>query len=325
MALRTSLFVLLALTCCASACSDGASDAPNGAAGSPAGGAQPAGAGSAGKREQPTAGDGASAGGGSAGLGAGGTSGSGSAGTSAAGTGGAGAGGAGVGGQAGAASSNGSIVPLYTYPTHASWAAICAAKQAHPSVVVIAIVNPNSGPGSAVESEFTKGIASLVAAGVVPIGYVSTDYTKRGLATVKADVDHWHAWYPKVQGIFFDEQSNQAGDEQFYRDASAYTKAQGMTLTVGNPGTGVAASYLDTVDVMTIYESAGVPSLASLNKYAAARGHYAIIPYAATFDAAFVKSARASVGYVYLTNDDLPNPWDSLPTTFDALLAALEP
>ena len=74
---------------------------------------------------------------------------------------------------------------------------------------------------------------------------------------------------------------------------------------------------------MLSYESAGTPALSSLSQYAAHRDQFGIIPYAATFDAAYVRAAAQSVRYVYLTNDDLPNPWDTLPGYFDALLAAL--
>ncbi len=37
-----------------------------------------------------------------------------------------------------------------------------------------------------------------------------------------------------------------------------------------------------------------------------------------------VKQARQYVQYIYLTNDDLPNPWDSLTSSFSDLLGALE-
>ena len=235
------------------------------------------------------------------------------------------AGSIGSSGGAGGASGkvNGSIVPLYTYPSDGSWAAIITAAKAHPSARVIAIINPDSGPGANADASFNTGASKLIAAGIVPIGYVSTNYSKRGEPAVKADIDKWHTFYPTVPGIFFDEQSIQAGDETFYRDVSKYAKSKGMTLTVGNPGTGVPDSYLDTVDIMLCYESAGVPTLASLTKYAAHREHFGIIPYAAKLDASYVKSARSSVAYVFITGDDLPNPWDTLPDNFGTLLDAL--
>jgi hypothetical protein len=216
-------------------------------------------------------------------------------------------------------------VPLYSYPTEASWSALVKAKLAHAAVNVVAIVNPDSGPGNGVDKEFTAGIAKLVAAGVIPIGYVSTNYTKRGQTTVNADTDTWHASYPAVQGIFFDEQSVTPGDEAFYAAASAHARSLGLTLTVGNPGTDVPNVFLGALDVMLSYESAGTPTLASLERYAAHRQQFGIIPYAASFDATYVKAATKSVRYVYITNDDLPNPWDTLPSYFDSLLGALAP
>ena len=240
-------------------------------------------------------------------------------------SGGAPSGGASNGGSGAGAAQNGTIVPLYGYPTDPAWKAIASAKASHPNVDVIAIVNPDNGPGTAVDATFTKGIAALVTAGIVPIGYVSTNYTKRGEAAVKADVDRWHTEYPATRGIFFDEQSNTAGDEAFYRDVSNYAKSLGLSFTVGNPGTSIPASFLDTVDVMLIYESAGTPALSTLSRYASGRSHYGIIPYAASFDATYVKSASKDVRYQYITDDDLPNPWDTLPAFFEPLLAALEP
>lgn len=34
--------------------------------------------------------------------------------------------------------------------------------------------------------------------------------------------------------------------------------------------------------------------------------------------------ARDKVGFIYMTDDDVPNPWDTLPACFPSLLAALE-
>ncbi len=199
------------------------------------------------------------------------------------------------------------------------------AKKAHPAVAVVAIVNPNSGPGARVAARFTTGIGKLLAAGIVPIGYVSTAYTARGEPAVKADIDSWLSFYPNLAGIFFDEQSGKVGDDAFYRDVSGYAKQKGLGFTVGNPGTSVPASYLSAVDVMLIYESKGLPKLSSLTGDASQRSHYGVIPYGAAFDAAFVTSAKADVAYVYITSDDLPNPWDTLTPYFGQLLDALAP
>ncbi len=153
------------------------------------------------------------------------------------------------------------IVPLYTSPGDPSWTAVIAAKKAHPTVGVVAIVNPSNGPGGAVSSAYASGIAGLNAAGIKVLGYVATGYTANSAASVKADIDRWKAFYPgQIGGIFFDEQSNKAGDVAYYRDLSQYTKAQGLSFTVGNPGTDTAESFVGALDMMLIYESAGLPA-----------------------------------------------------------------
>ena len=233
----------------------------------------------------------------------------------------------GTGGAPAATSAGATIVPLYTSPSDSSWSAVIAAKMAHPKVGVIAIVNPNDGPGGSVDSGYTSGIAKLTAAGIRVIGYVATGYTARSPATVKADVDRWKAFYPgQVTGIFFDEQSNKAGDVAYYRDLSQYTKSQGLSLTVGNPGTDTAESFIGALDVMLIYESDGLPSQTAMAGWHAsyAPTNFGIIPYATSLDATFVHNARKYVQYIYLQNDNLPNPWDSVPSYFSDLLAALE-
>jgi Spherulation-specific family 4 len=237
-----------------------------------------------------------------------------------------------VGGAAGttappATSAAATIVPLYTSPGDPSWNTVIAAKAAHPTVGVVAIVNPSNGPGSAVSSAYASGIARLTAAGIKVIGYVSTDYTRNSAATVKADIDRWRAFYPgQLTGIFFDEQSNQADDVAYYRDLSQYAKAQGLSFTVGNPGTDTAEAFVGSMDMMLIYESAGLPSIDRLAGWHAkhAPSNFGVIPHAASMSTTFVRDARKYVQYIYLQNDTLPNPWDSVPSYFDALLAALE-
>jgi len=49
-----------------------------------------------------------------------------------------------------------------------------------------------------------------------------------------------------------------------------------------------------------------------------------VIPHSSAFDASFVHGARQYVQYVYVQNDTLPNPWDTVPSFFGDLLAALE-
>jgi hypothetical protein len=248
--------------------------------------------------------------------------------TPTAGSGGQAAAAGGAGGGAGAVADSGTLIPLYTSPGHPSWATVKAAKLAHPRVAVVAVVNPSSGPGNAASSAYTSGIADLTAAGVKVIGYVYTDYGRRAATTVQADIDRWRMFYPQVSGIFFDEQAYQPGSEAYYRQITAYARAAGLPFTVGNPGVDSNESYVGTVDLILIYESAGLPPLSRLmgwhTKYD--RRGFGVIPHAVpSLDApSFVASIKPYVGFIYVQSDTLPNPWDSVPSYFPALVAALD-
>jgi Spherulation-specific family 4 len=268
-----------------------------------------AGHGSSGGGGQSTGGTGASTGG------AGGSTATGAAGSTSTG-----------GGGSTTSTAGGTIVPLYTDPSDPSWSAIATAAEAHPTVHVVAIVNPNNGPGSAKDSGYTAGIADLQAAGIKVIGYVATGYASHSIASMEAEIDSWKSFYPTLQGIFFDEQSDATGDVAHYQTLSQYAKSVGLSYTVGNPGTGVPTAYVGALDTMLIYESNGVPPISDLSAYSAyAPSNFGVIPYAvSSMNSTFVQQARQYVEYVYLTNDDLPNPWDSLTSYFPQLLDALE-
>jgi hypothetical protein len=94
---------------------------------------------------------------------------------------------------------------------------------------------------------------------------------------------------------------------------------------MGNPGADSKASFIGTVDVIFIYETSGLPSLAALDGWHLQhdKRNFGIIPYGVAMDAAFVAAAKHKVGYIYLQDDTLPNPWDSVPAYFGELVSAL--
>ncbi|HEX2660609.1 MAG TPA: spherulation-specific family 4 protein, partial [Polyangia bacterium] len=222
----------------------------------------------------------------------------------------------------------GTLVPLYSYPTNPAWRMVIDAKLAHPTVPVVAVINPSNGPGASKNTDFANGIAALAKAGVRVLGYVSTSYTKRAESLVHADIDTYRSWYPEVSGIFFDEQANTVGNEDYYRRVDAYARTKGFDFTVGNPGADTAPSYVGTVDMILIYESSGLPAGNKANADWHAnydRHNFGIIPYGVqTLDAAYIAQVKSKVGYVYVTGDTLPNPWDTVPAYFGDLLAQLE-
>lgn len=220
----------------------------------------------------------------------------------------------------GAADFIGTIVPLYSYPTEAPWAAVAAAAEALPDARIVVIANPDNGPGIVFDPHYADGITLLQAAGVTVIGYVYTQYSDRNAGQVEDDIDAWAAYYPTVDGIFFDEMSTDAADIPYYQQLDAHATAAGLDFTVGNPGTDSIPDYVGVVDVLVVYESAGLPSGNDFDWHAAhAPDNFAIIPYAVT-DPTGIAAFRDTIRWIYATDDDLPNPWDTLPAYFEQLL-----
>jgi len=224
-----------------------------------------------------------------------------------------------------AATATGVMVPLYTYPTSSTWDTVAKAKSSYPSVPIIAIINPSNGPGASKDSNYAAGIQKLQSAGVTVLGYVFTSYGSRSSSTIKADISTYNNWY-KVNGIFFDEMSNVGGKETYYKSLSDYAKSLSSSYTVGNPGADTASSYVGTMDNIIIYENAGLPSISSLGGWHSNydKKNFSIIPYAVgSLDKTYVSKAASEVGYMYITNDNLPNPWDSVPSYFNDLTSAV--
>jgi hypothetical protein len=222
---------------------------------------------------------------------------------------------------------NGTIIPLYTYPTDGSWDRVVAAKQAHPTVPVLAVINPSNGPGPAADASYAAGITKLTAAGIKVIGYVHTSWGARNVAELQSEMQQYRTWYPGVSGLFLDEMANAAGHESYYSSLSATAKTAGFDMTIGNPGADTAESYVGSVDVILIYENAGVPPVTEVAGWHAshARSNFGVIPYGvSTLDTTFVVAARPTVGYVYLQSAGMPNPWASIPTYLSDLLGALQ-
>jgi len=225
-------------------------------------------------------------------------------------------------------SPSGVIIPLYTYPTDLTWNLVVQAKTTHPSVPIIAIINPDSGPGKAIDSNFVSGIKELQNAGVIVLGYVYTRYAARAITTVKDDLDFYKNWY-NVDGINFDEMANTVGHEVYYSSLSQYAKSKGMKMTVGNPGMSTLTSYIDTVDNLSIYESSGLPTITMLSirtSYSEyPKTKFSMIAFGINLlDTAFLAHASTYVDYLYITDNILPNPYDTLPVYFNNLVAALD-
>ena len=232
----------------------------------------------------------------------------------------------------------GVFVALYMYPGGtgtAHWQKVIDEKVKHPSVPVVAVFNPDSGPGNARDSNIAGWVVKLRNAGVIAIGYTYDDYGTRSLSSLRGDADKYRNWYG-ADGLFIDEFTNRAGYENHYRDATAYAKSIGMKMTMGNPGTDVPRSYIGTVDVINITEGVGYMPISWLQYCIGCSGsgwhddydkrNFAYIRYdIGWLDTAFVTESSKWVGLLYITNgNDSNSRWFHLPPYYSTLMSTLD-
>src|SRR5207245_9290017 len=149
---------------------------------------------------------------------------------------------------------------------------------------------------------------------------VSTEYARdpnKSISISEEKIDAYKNWY-NLDGIFFDEMSNNAADAPYYSTVSNYAKnVDGMKMTVCNPGTSIPQSDVGVCDTFEIYESAGLASISTLQS----RTFYPNYDKSNFFMLAHTTSSIVQtdvtdrmpyVGYEYITNDVEPNHYDTL-------------
>jgi hypothetical protein len=224
------------------------------------------------------------------------------------------------------------VVPAYQYPTLGTlWADLTAAA---PRVPVVAILDPANGPGEAADPNYTAAVAALRAAGGRVYGYVYTHYAARGADTVLADAARFDSLYA-LDGWFVDEVTADADPAHFayYAGvvAALHARAPGRPV-LGNPGIDCDAGYVSVAhfdQLLTFEHWAGYDTWAPapwMSTQSPARFVNAIYARhdAAGMRAAIALAASRNVGGVYVTDDSLPNPWDSTPAYWAAEVASAE-
>lgn len=205
-------------------------------------------------------------------------------------------------------------VPSYFYPG-ALWDRM---RQGAPTLG-LAIINPNSGPGSQVDENYANEVRKTQDRGILVLGYVATGYGIRSLKTVKSEIDRYQTFYP-VDGIFLDEAASECANKNYYRELYRYikTKQPSATVTI-NPGDATEECYARVADIIMNFEGsyekyqkwkpAGWEA-----KYEPNRFWHAIYNTPQTgVDKVVRLSRQKNAGWIYITPDRMNNPWDTLP------------
>lgn len=220
------------------------------------------------------------------------------------------------------AEKTGLIVPLYSYPG-TDWNTLVKEKSSHPSVPIVAIINPDSGPGVK-DTNYVYGVQKLQSAGIRVIGYIYT--ANVGYDNITRDIDEYKNWY-NVNGIFFDQMSNVKGNETFYAHLSNYSRSVGLNFTVGNPGVDTLPSYIGTVNNMVLYDKPNLPPVLSYEGWHKnfTKSNFSLVSYGVGgIDKVYVQNMSKLVQYMYITNGTLPNPFKSIPGYLDDLVNVLD-
>jgi len=227
-------------------------------------------------------------------------------------------------------------IPQFIYPNPlTAWQRTADLKTLVPQLEIWAGINENNGDGvnnttpfAARNADFANGITLLDNAGIKCVGYTYTGYGTRSSTLLQQIMDAYKTYYPEIRGIFFDEMPNTVGASESYMTAlTAYAKnTKGFEIVMGNPGTAISSSYVGTVDTALIYESAGAPSLSTLNTrtfngtYATTKWKFGSIPFNVPSITTYgIRDMLRYVGVIYSQTDNLPNPWDSLPSYLEQL------
>ncbi|MFC2278633.1 MAG: spherulation-specific family 4 protein, partial [Cardiobacterium hominis] len=253
----------------------------------------------------------------------------------------------------GSVSAQSMIIPAYKYPTGAwekdtYWDSV---HKAGGGKVPYVIVNPASGVGEKVKSDYAKLIDDNITAGIKNIGYIRTHYQTRPIEEVKAEVDKYLELYgkDKIHGYFFDEitaQNNQG--TAYMAELYRYVKAKaGDKLVMANPGTHITDAIAPYADIFVTSE---VSAKTYLNNYEQPKSAFENDPKNAhrimhmihdvtpdQYDAVIKASRERNAGWVFPTSDTqenpLPeaerekhpeqdgNPYNALPQNFDQLAA----
>ncbi|MGH8490922.1 MAG: spherulation-specific family 4 protein [Gammaproteobacteria bacterium] len=241
-------------------------------------------------------------------------------------------------------------IPAYVHPLRdpAAWDRVIGSA---PSKVGIIVANVLNGPDYQPKDYWTSVIHRAHTAGMRALGYVDTGYfgttgqpTRLGstspedwMAQIEQDIAGWYAFYgADIDGIFFDQGQNAcgptAGSETWvdlYRFINRYEKENHPgVLTVINPGTVVPECYEDAADVLLTFEGsyaayvgrAPNPALDYQPLGWTPSDPYKIwhLVYGASQDelaSAIELSRSRGAGYVYVTDDVLENPYDSVPAS----------
>ncbi len=236
----------------------------------------------------------------------------------------------------------GIAIPSYFDPDH-QWTSM---EQAYPTVGLV-IINPDSGPGSSKDTNYANQVQRSRMAGLLVLGYVPTWYadlseyptdTDQPTPTTKlellkiaiSDINKYYTFYPELDGIFLDQVPDICVEitiqydyiDLYYKILYDEVKKK-KGIVVLNPGTQTEECYMAISDIIINFEGSyfdytnNYPQAPSwVSQYHPSRFWHLVYdtPFISDMTNAIILSKERHAGWVYVTPDQLPNQWDTIPT-----------
>lgn len=165
--------------------------------------------------------------------------------------------------------------------------------------------------------------------GINTLGLIQTYYGQRDPFIVEQEMDKWKEFY-NVTGIHLNQMANANVQSlaDYYRDLNLSAKRKGFKFLVGNPRRIVPERYISTVDTIIIHQRPGFPSVDEYCGWNAKFPvkHWGIFANNVTLadSKEQILAARNCVGFIYVNDNNISNPWNFLPSYLDELFHLLQ-
>jgi hypothetical protein len=222
-------------------------------------------------------------------------------------------------------------VPMYSYPTIGTmWPDIIGSANSHLPFV---IVDDSNGTFTTADPTYTSQINTNTTANVRSIGYVHSDYQARSFQNVYDDIDSWYQHYPGISGIFIDLVKNGSAADRCY--ISLLTEHVKNThpndLVILNFGANVSPNYEPYGDIFLNAENdyatlnsswtVGYPGFEDNPAYENRFWQIAHTTTLGNYAAALAMLQGRNAGWVYVTDDTMPNPYHQTPSYWSTELS----
>jgi hypothetical protein len=216
------------------------------------------------------------------------------------------------------------VVPAYFHPADHpdSWRTLAELGRN----LAFAILNPDSGPGSAADPRYVEPIAAIRAAGGEVVGYVDTGYGRRSGSAVLRELAAYQSWYG-LGGGFLDQVPTGPEHVAHYRRLVTAARDMGIDLIALNPGATPDPEYADLADVVITFEGPwaayGEHVAAEWTRHHPPERFCHLVHSAPLAELASVRDGARGrhAGAVYATQLSGANPWGKLSPLFEHVAA----